>query len=123
MLAARSFDPRLMWDRAGAQPRDSTPRARHERPPAPASAVVRSRIDRRRRLSLIWAIPVVTSLVGAWLAWHTLSERGPLITISFESAEGLQADQSHVRHKDVDMGGCRRSRSARTCNRSSSRCG
>jgi len=68
------------------------------------TAIVRSRLDRRRRLSLIWAIPIVTALVGAWLAWRTLTERGPLITISFESASGLVAGQSHVRTKDVDMG-------------------
>jgi paraquat-inducible protein B len=68
------------------------------------TAVVRSRIDHKRRWSLIWAIPVVTVIIGAWLAWRTLSERGPLITITFETAEGLQANQSHVRHKDVDMG-------------------
>jgi len=70
----------------------------------PPSAVVRSAIDRKRRLSLIWAIPVVTLFIGAWLAWQTISERGPLITITFETAEGLQATQSHVRHKEVDMG-------------------
>lgn len=68
------------------------------------TAVVRSKIDRKRRLSLIWAIPIVTALIGAWLAWSTLSQRGPLITITFQTAEGLQANQSHVRHKDVDMG-------------------
>lgn len=68
------------------------------------TATVRSRLDRRRRFSLIWAIPIVTALVGTWLAWHTLTERGPLITISFESASGLVAGQSHVRTKDVDMG-------------------
>lgn len=68
------------------------------------TAVVRSAIDHKRRLPLIWAIPVVTVIIGAWLAWSTLSQRGPLITITFETAEGLQADQSHVRHKDVDMG-------------------
>lgn len=68
------------------------------------TAVVRSKIDHKRRLSLIWAIPVVTIIIGGWLAWRTLNERGPLITITFETAEGLQANQSHVRHKDVDMG-------------------
>lgn len=73
-------------------------------PTTPPSAVVRSHLDRRRRLSLIWAIPIVTALVGAWLAWHTLAERGPLIAISFETASGLVAGQSHVRTKDVDMG-------------------
>jgi paraquat-inducible protein B len=68
------------------------------------TALVRTRIDHKRRLPLIWAIPVVTVIIGAWLAWSTLSQRGPLITITFETAEGLQADVSHVRHKDVDMG-------------------
>jgi paraquat-inducible protein B len=68
------------------------------------TAVVRPRIDRTRRLSLIWAIPIVTFLIGGWLAYRTLSERGPLITVTFETAEGLAANQSHVRHKDVDMG-------------------
>ena len=68
------------------------------------TAMVRSAIDHKSRLPLIWAIPVVTVIIGAWLAWSTLSQRGPLITVTFETAEGLQADQSHVRHKDVDMG-------------------
>ena len=76
----------------------------HPTPPRHPRAVVRAQMDPRRRLSLIWAIPIVTALIGAWLAWHTLMERGPLITISFESASGLVAGQSHVRHKDVDMG-------------------
>ncbi len=57
-----------------------------------------------RRISLIWIIPIVTAAIGAWLAWDTLSQRGPLITITFQTAEGLQAGQSHVRYKAVDMG-------------------
>jgi paraquat-inducible protein B len=69
-------------------------------PPHPAATVH----ARRRHISWIWAIPMVTLLVGGWLAWDTLARRGPLITITFQSAEGLQAGQSHVRHKDVDMG-------------------
>ena len=68
------------------------------------TAVVRSKVEHRRRLSLIWAIPLVTLVIGVWLAWRTLSERGPVITVTFETAEGLLANQSHVRHKDVDMG-------------------
>jgi paraquat-inducible protein B len=68
------------------------------------SALVRSRSDKRRRVSLIWGIPIVTLLIAAWLVWDTLSKRGPTIVISFDTAEGLQAGQSHVKHKDVDMG-------------------
>lgn len=73
-------------------------------PGPPPHATVRSKIDRHWRLSLIWAIPIITAVLGIWLAWHTLSERGPVIHITFESAEGLVAGQSHVKHKDVDMG-------------------
>jgi paraquat-inducible protein B len=57
-----------------------------------------------RRLSPIWAIPIVSILIAGWLVWDTLSKRGPLVTITFQSAQGLQAGQSHVRHRDVDVG-------------------
>jgi paraquat-inducible protein B len=68
------------------------------------TAAVRARVDRRSRFSLIWLIPIITALIGGWLAWDTLSKRGPTITISFESGEGLQAGQSRVKHKDVALG-------------------
>lgn len=72
--------------------------------PTIQTAVVHARGHRRRRLSAIWAIPIVTALLGAWLVWQTLEERGPLITVTFQTAEGLVANQSKVRHKDVEMG-------------------
>src|ERR1700722_16143542 len=67
-------------------------------------AIVRTRAERRRRISLIWAIPVVTALIAVWLAWDTLSKRGPMITIQFDGASGLQAGQSRIRLRDVDLG-------------------
>ena len=69
-------------------------------PPHPVATVH----PRGRHISWIWAIPVVTALIGLWIAWDTLTRRGPLITVTFETAEGLVAGQTHVRHKDVDMG-------------------
>ena len=68
------------------------------------TAAVRARVSQRWRFSLIWVLPIVTAAIGAWLAWDTLSQRGPLITITFQTAEGLEAGQSHVRYKAVDMG-------------------
>ncbi len=68
------------------------------------SATLRAQASRRWRFSLIWMIPIVTALLGAWLAYDTLSKRGPLITITFQGAEGIVAGQSRVRHKDVEMG-------------------
>ena len=63
-----------------------------------------ARVERRRRISAIWIIPLVTLLIAAWLAWSTLSQRGPLITITFQSAEGLTAGQSQIRFKDIPLG-------------------
>jgi paraquat-inducible protein B len=67
-------------------------------------AIVRTRAEQRRRISLIWAIPLITAGIAAWLAVETLAKRGPLITIRFDSASGLQVNQSRIRLRAVDLG-------------------
>jgi paraquat-inducible protein B len=59
---------------------------------------------RSRRFSAIWLLPLVALAIGAWLAWDTLSKEGPTITISFETAEGLQAGQSQLKYRDIVLG-------------------
>jgi len=68
--------------------------------PAVADAVV----EERSRLSMVWIIPIVAVLVGTWLAYKTFSERGPLVTIAFSSAAGLEAGKTKVKYKDVEIG-------------------
>jgi paraquat-inducible protein B len=67
-------------------------------------ASVKTKVEKSRRISLIWAIPAVTLLIAAWLVWDTYSKRGPTVTVTFQAGEGLQVNQSHVKHRDVDMG-------------------
>jgi paraquat-inducible protein B len=78
-----------------------TPAAAPTARPAPSAA---AHVMPRRRLSPIWIIPAATLLIAAWLAYQTLSQRGPLITITFQNAEGLVAGQSQVRFKDIPLG-------------------
>ena len=59
---------------------------------------------RQRRISTVWIIPVVAAIIGGGLAWRTLSERGPEITISFASADGLEAGKTLVRYRNVVVG-------------------
>ncbi|GGC75377.1 PqiB family protein [Undibacterium terreum] len=54
--------------------------------------------------SLIWLIPIVAALVGLTLVVKTMTERGPSITISFRTADGLEAGKTKVKFKDVDIG-------------------
>jgi paraquat-inducible protein B len=61
-------------------------------------------VRRRRRIPLIWLVPIITGLIALWLAWDTYSKRGPTITVSFDSAAGLTAGQSQLKFKDVTMG-------------------
>lgn len=57
-----------------------------------------------RRLPVIWLVPIVAILIGAWLAWDTLRKEGPTIVVTFEDAEGLQVGQSQLKYKDITLG-------------------
>jgi paraquat-inducible protein B len=61
-------------------------------------------VSTRRRPSIVWLIPLVAAVVGAFVAWRTFSERGPEIEIAFESAEGIEAGKTQIKYKDVEVG-------------------
>ncbi|MGD2036756.1 MAG: MlaD family protein [Desulfobacterales bacterium] len=61
-------------------------------------------VQTRRQFSIVWLVPLVAILIGGWLAYKGLSEKGPVVTITFESAEGLEAGKTKVRYKDVEIG-------------------
>ncbi|THB78254.1 MAG: MCE family protein, partial [Desulfobulbaceae bacterium] len=68
--------------------------------PSAASPV----IQKKRSISIVWLVPLVALLVGGWLAYKGLTEKGPVITISFETAEGLEVGKTKVKFKDVEVG-------------------
>ncbi len=72
-------------------------------PPLPEA-----RVQTRRGFHAVWLIPIVAALIGAWLGWQAIMRQGETITISFLTAEGLTAGQTHIRHKAVDLGTVRR---------------
>ena len=57
-----------------------------------------------RRISPLWLIPIVTLLVGAWMVYDDWSKQGPLITIEFSTAEGLEEGVTKIKTRDVDVG-------------------
>ena len=59
---------------------------------------------RRSGFSPIWIIPIVTALIGGWLIVKTLSEKGPQITITFKTAEGIEAGKTKIKYKDIEIG-------------------
>ncbi len=69
----------------------------HELPEAVVSS-------RRHQISIVWFVPLVAIFIGGWLVYKTLSEKGPTISISFKSAEGLEAGKTKIKYKDVELG-------------------
>ena len=70
-----------------------------QQPEAPEVA-----IEERRGISMVWLIPVVAGAIAIWLAYTTISEKGPEITISFKTAAGLEPGKTKVKFREVEVG-------------------
>lgn len=68
------------------------------------SATPRAVKKPKGRFNFIWAIPIVAALAAAFLAYRSYAEKGPVITIEFENADGIEAGKSLVKFKDVALG-------------------
>jgi len=58
----------------------------------------------KRGFSLVWIVPMVALVIGGWLAFKAISEKGPIITITFANAEGMEAGKTKIKYRDVDVG-------------------
>ena len=84
------------------------------RPPAdspggstpPALPPGRPAVDRPSRWlpSLIWLIPLLAALIGAWQVVHWVTNKGSTVYVYFGTGEGLEAGQTRVKYKDVEIG-------------------
>ncbi len=76
-----------------------------EQGPPGGGALPRPVVKRRRfNASLIWLIPALAALVGLSLVINNWLQAGPQISISFQSAEGLEAGKTPVKYKSVVIG-------------------
>lgn len=58
----------------------------------------------RWKPQLVWLVPLVAALIGGWLAVKSILEQGPVISIVFNNAEGLEAGKTALKYKDVEIG-------------------
>jgi paraquat-inducible protein B len=54
--------------------------------------------------SLIWIVPLVAAISGLTLVAKSYHAAGPRITVSFQTAEGIEPDKTEVRYKEVVIG-------------------
>ena len=68
---------------------------------APQPAPIKTR---RWNVSLVWIVPIVALLLGASLVVRNWMQEGPTITITFRTGEGLVANKTEVRYRNLTIG-------------------
>jgi paraquat-inducible protein B len=56
------------------------------------------------RIPLVWILPAIVVLAGAFVIIHEKLSQGTSIEIRFHNAEGLEANKTKIRYKDVEIG-------------------
>lgn len=69
--------------------------------PAPGLPEVKRR---RFSVSLVWLVPIAAAVVGVTMLIHGTLSAGPQINIDFQTAEGLEANKTQVKYKNVVIG-------------------
>jgi paraquat-inducible protein B len=59
---------------------------------------------KRRRVSVVWIIPILAAVVALGIAVERILSEGPTITIVFKTTEGVEEGKTYVRYKDVNIG-------------------
>lgn len=61
-------------------------------------------VEKIKRWSPVWIIPIVTALIGAWILFYHFSHQGPQVTLVTTTAEGLEAGKTKIKSRSVDVG-------------------
>ncbi len=67
-------------------------------------SIEKADISRIKGISGLWLIPLITIAVGAWMVYDHWTNQGPLITITFSSAEGLAVEKTKIKTRNVEVG-------------------
>lgn len=57
-----------------------------------------------RSISIIWLIPLVAVLIGGWMVYQHWQNQGPLVTLTFQTADGIEAGKTALRARNVKVG-------------------
>ncbi len=57
-----------------------------------------------RGFPVIWLLPLVAILVGGWLLYKTMAEKGPEVVIQFRTAAGIEEGKTKIKYRDVVVG-------------------
>jgi len=59
---------------------------------------------RRFSIQLVWFVPIIAAIIGGTLAVRAILERGPTITMTFNTGIGIEAGKTKIKYKEVEIG-------------------
>ncbi|PLR41360.1 paraquat-inducible protein B [Chimaeribacter californicus] len=63
-----------------------------------------ARVEKIKRWSPVWIVPIVTALIGAWILFYHFSHQGPEVTLITTTAEGIEGGKTTIKSRNVDVG-------------------
>jgi paraquat-inducible protein B len=69
-----------------------------------SASIAEAVIKPQQRFSKIWFLPIITLLIGGWIAIEQWRNQGPLIQIEFINATGIEAGKTSIKTRNVLVG-------------------
>jgi paraquat-inducible protein B len=57
-----------------------------------------------QRWNIVWVVPILALLIGAWMIYRNVSSQGPVARVRFDTADGIAAGKTEVRCRSVRVG-------------------
>lgn len=83
--------------------RETAHDSNHDTPPDPEAGLIPD-VRPAGRFNKVWIIPIVALLLGLWLVNRSIAEKGELIVVRFENADGLSQGKTEVKCRNVSIG-------------------
>jgi paraquat-inducible protein B len=64
----------------------------------------KAKVVKSRGFSPVWLLPVLALILAVWIITKEFMSQGPLVTIEFQSAEGIEAGKTKIKSRSVEIG-------------------
>lgn len=61
-------------------------------------------VSKKRSFSVIWIIPILALCIGLWMVYNQIQSQGPLIEVTFSTAEGIEVKKTKIKVREVNIG-------------------
>ena len=61
-------------------------------------------VKEQKRVGIIWLLPIIAAVIGAWLLYKSLVNAPIMITVEFDTGDGIKAGHTQVQYEGISVG-------------------